>query len=430
MPLSTQVYKGARDFYPEDKQVQDYMFGIMRQVAKNYGYSEYDAPILESLDLYRAKSGDEIVSEQTYSFTDRGGREVAIRPDMTPTVSRMVAARRHELVYPLRWFSIPNLWRYERPQRGRLREHWQLNVDIFGDDTVAAEHEIISFADSLLKAYGAKPSMYEIRLNSRVLMDQLMHGYLGLNKDKSLALSKLIDKMFKINPQKYSESLDEICMGLPEGTRTKIELLLAVKSLGELPEEVQDHRAVVRLKDLIELLNETCEAQVKFDISIMRGFDYYTDVVFEVFDTDPENNRSMFGGGRYDGLVGLFGVEPLPVVGFGMGDVTLLNFLKSHDLLPELKSATDLHLLLIGDVYAGATKLASQLRQEGLNVSIDATDRKLDKKIKSADKQGAKYVLFVGDDELSKNQFTLRDLTKGSEDKLAAGQIIDHLKTT
>jgi histidyl-tRNA synthetase len=192
MALSTLPYKGARDFYPEDKRLQKYMFGIWRKVAEQFGYEEYDAPILESLDIYLAKTGEEIVNEQTYVFEDRGKRQVVIRPEMTPTVSRMVAGRRQELAYPLRWYSIPNLWRYERPQRGRLREHWQLNVDIFGVADTTAEFEMINLVDAIFQEFGAKRDMYEIRLNHRGLIDYLLADYLGLNENTRHQIGKLM----------------------------------------------------------------------------------------------------------------------------------------------------------------------------------------------------------------------------------------------
>lgn len=412
MALATQPYKGARDFYPEDKLIQNYIFSVMRDVAKSYGYQEYDAPILEPLELYKAKSGDEIVNDQTYNFTDRGGREVAIRPEMTPTVSRMVAAKRQELPYPLRWFSIPNLWRYERPQRGRLREHWQLNVDIFGEESLAADHEIISVAANLLKTFGAKPSMYEIKINSRVLVNQLMSAYFGLNDDQAQKLIRLIDKFHKTDNEKFEASLTEI-----NADHEKVKSLLNCKSLSDLPEEVKDHKSVQKIGSLLTLLEEGNITNAVFDVSLMRGFDYYTDIVFEVFDTDPENNRSMFGGGRYDGLVGLFGVEPVATAGFGMGDVTLLNFLKAHNLLPALTNETDVQMVLISDVYPQAIRLAAKLREMELNVSVDATDRKIEKKLKSADKQGIRYVLFVGEEEISSQQYPLKDLVTGKEEK-------------
>src|ERR1700712_140177 len=210
MALSTQPYKGARDFYPEDKRLQKYMFSKWREVCESFGYEEYDAPILEPLEIYLAKSGEEIVNEQTYSFEDRGGRKVVIRPEMTPTVSRMVAAKRQELAYPLRWYSIPNLWRYERPQRGRLREHWQLNVDIFGVADNAAELEMVTLIDATFKEFGATTDMYQINLNSRALIDYLLKDYLSLEADAQHAVGKLIDRMHKMERSVFIAKIDEV----------------------------------------------------------------------------------------------------------------------------------------------------------------------------------------------------------------------------
>ncbi len=421
MTLSTQPYKGARDFYPEDKQRQDYMFNTIRNVVKKHGYSEYDAPVLEPLDLYLAKTGEEIVNEQVYNFTDRGGRAVAIRPEMTPTVSRMVAARRQELSYPLRWFSIPNLWRYERPQRGRLREHWQLNVDIFGDSNVSAEFEVLAVVRDLFAGFGATPDMYRIKINSRIVINALMSDYLELDEAKAHRMIKLIDKMHKMSPEAFKDLVQEICED-DHLTKRTIEML-TITSLNDLPKEVKNLPSIESMKELGRLLQASGITNVDFDISLMRGFDYYTDIVFEVADTNPENNRSMFGGGRYDGLVGLFGVEPVPTVGFGMGDVTLANFLESNNLMPAFKNETDLVIVTIGDVYSGAANLANQLRTQNLNVSIDGTGRKIDKKIKSASKQGIKYALFVGQDELNSGEFSLKNLETGEEAKFAVEQI-------
>ncbi len=430
MALQTQPYKGARDFYPEDKRVQDYMFGVLRATVKKFGYEEYDAPILEPLDLYRAKSGEEIVNEQTYTFTDRGGREVAIRPEMTPTVSRMVASRRQELPYPLRWFSIPNLWRYERPQRGRLREHWQLNVDIFGESGLSAEHEVIQVADATMHAFGAKREMYEIRINHRELINYLTLQVWQLSDVQALSLCKLIDRMHKIEQAVFEADVDAICTPAQrdEGLPDKILATLAVRSIDDLPEDVKEHSSVAELQELLHLLNVSEITNARFDITIMRGFDYYTGIVFEVADTDPENNRSMFGGGRYDGLVGLFGVEPVPTVGFGMGDVTLQNFLTSHNLMPVLKTEIDALIVLVGDVYADAQGFIAGLREMGLNISVDATDRKIGSKLKSADKFGIRYVVFVGEKELEEEQYAIKDLVTGNEEKHSAQRLVSIIK--
>jgi histidyl-tRNA synthetase len=406
------------------------LFSKMREVVEKFGYEEYDAPILEPIDLYLAKSGEEIVNEQTYVFEDRGGRQVVIRPEMTPTVSRMVAGRRQELAYPVRWYSIPNLWRYERPQKGRLREHWQLNVDLFGISELSGDHEIILLADQILKAFGAKSSMYKIRISSRLLITYLINNYLGLDPARTLALMKLIDKMDKMEYDKFVIQIDGL-VTLNERDNdlpNKILDLLKIKKLEDLPVEVRVHPAVTRLEELIKLLESSKVNNVEFDITLMRGFDYYTDVVFEVFDTNPENNRSMFGGGRYDGLVGLFGVEPVPTVGFGLGDVTLKDFLEAHELLPELSSEVDLIVIIVGDVYAKAQPAIKELREMKVNVYVDSTDAKLDKKMKNASKMGVKYVLFIGNEELSTEQFKIRNMRTALEETHGLQRIVSIVK--
>lgn len=430
MSLSTQPYKGARDFYPEDKRVQNFVFSVWRQVAERFGYEAYDAPLIEPIELYLAKTGQEIVTEQTYVFTDRGGREVAIRPEMTPTVSRMVAARRQELAYPLRWYSIPNLWRYERPQRGRLREHWQLNVDLFGISGLEAEHEIIMVADAIMRGFGAKPDMYAIQLNSRRLMDFVLGEYLGLDETQQYTMTKLIDRMHKIEHPEFIAQADTIFTPTQReaGGPDKLHAVLGAKSLAELPEDVRQHASANSMTKLFELLAKSKITNVRFEPSIMRGFDYYTDIVFEVVDTNPDNNRSMFGGGRYDGLVGLFGVEPVPTIGFGMGDVTLINFLETHGLLPELRPPTDAYVVLIGGTYEVAQPVLAELREMGVNLALDDANNKVEKGIKNAEKKGIRHVVFIGEKELADEQFSLKDLKTGQEERHGIERLVSILK--
>lgn len=417
MALSKQPYKGARDFYPEDKRLQKYMFGVWRRVVEQFGYEEYDAPILEPLEIYLAKTGEEIVNEQTYVFEDRGGRKVVIRPEMTPTVSRMVAARRQELAYPLRWYSIPNLWRYERPQRGRLREHWQLNVDIFGVHGISAEFEMIELVDAIFRTFGAKEDMYEIRLNSRKLMDAALANYLGLSADERHAAAKLIDRFHKLSRSEFISKLDAALSAKAKenGAAEKLLSLLGAKTLKQLPPELQKLPSVTELAQMLDLLKQAGITNAVFDISVMRGFDYYTDIVFEVFDKHPDNNRSMLGGGRYDGLVGLFGVQPVPTVGFGWGDVTLMNFLQLHHLLPDLPPETDVYAVLVGDVAAAAQKPISRLRAAGINVAVDVSGRKLGDQLKTADKKGITFALIIGENELKSGTYSLKNLQSGKE---------------
>lgn len=430
MSLSTLPYKGARDFYPEDKRIQSYMFGVMRKVVEGFGYQEYDAPILEPTDLFLMKGNEEIINDQTYTFTDRGDRSVTIRTEMTPSVSRMVAAKRQELAYPLRWYSIPNLWRYERPQRGRLREFWQLNVDIFGVSGIEADHEIILIADNILKAFGAKPEMYSIKVSSRQLMHFLLHDHFRLEETQVTTLMRLIDRMHKLPEPEFVAMVEALLspMQREQGLLAVILEVLRAKQLSDLPQDVQGHPSAKVITTLMEQLTGSGVSSAVFDISLMRGFDYYTDIVFEVFDNHPENNRSLFGGGRYDGLVANFGVETIPVVGFGLGDVSLQNFLESHDLLPKLPSSVDAVAILIGDhIYGKAQKTLKTFRDEGVRLAIDSTNRKLDKQLRSADKAGVRYVVFIGDQELETERFKLKNLKSGLEEEHGIERIISIL---
>jgi histidyl-tRNA synthetase len=431
MSLPTQPYKGARDFYPEDKRLQKYLFSKMRQTVEKFGYEEYDAPILEPLELYLAKSSDEIVNDQTYAFEDRGGRQVVIRPEMTPTVSRMVAAKRQELAYPLRWYSIPNLWRYERPQRGRLREHWQLNVDLFGLDGSEAEQEIIMVSDAILKSLGAKSNMYTIKLNSRKFTNYILEEYLQLDPVQSSSMIRLIDRMHKIDRAEFIAQADALLNPSQRYTFVVERLLdvLSAERFTALPPAVQNHETLLKVKSMIERLKAADIENVVFDATLMRGFDYYTDIVFEVFDNHPDNNRSMFGGGRYDGLVGLFGVEPVPTVGFGMGDVTLANFVELHELMPTLRPETDAYVIFVGEDIASRTqKILTELRQLGLNLAVDYTDRKIGAQIKTAEKKGIQYVIIIGEQELAEERLTLKNLATGQEEKHSLARIVSLVK--
>ena len=430
MALSTQPYKGARDFYPEDKRVQNYMFSIMRRAVERFGYEEYDAPVLEPIDIYLAKTGEEIVTNETYAFEDRGSRQVALRPEMTPSVSRLVAARRQELAMPLRLFNVGGRWRYERPQRGRYREFFQLDVDIFGVEGIEAEHELIMIADNIMRAFGASRESYSIRLNNRKLMDYVLKTYLGLDDVQSYTMSKLIDRMHKIEHAEFVAQVDALCMPLQReaGAVEKLLSFLKAKRLQDIPAELKENPAVQELDVLLEMLRQVGVSNAHFDATLMRGFDYYTGVVFEVFDNHPDNNRSMFGGGRYDGLVGLFGVEPVPTVGFAMGDVTLLNFLEGHDLLPDLHPVTDVYVVLIGDVYAKAQRMVSELREIGLNVAVDPTERKPDKQIKAAVKKGIHYAIFIGEKELAEQQYEVRNLITGQSERHGISRIVSIIK--
>lgn len=302
--LSTEPYKGVRDFYPEEMAIQNYIFDVWKKTAEEAGYVEYGASILEPAELYRAKSGDEIVNEQMFTFTDRGDREVALRPEMTPTLARLVAGKRKSLKFPLRWFSIPNLFRYERPQRGRRREHWQLNCDLLGVPGEAGNIEIIKLAYQIMKSFGADDRDFVIKVSDRSRMESAFLAN-GIQPKNFSEIFHLLDK--KERTQNDEQRLKQLGYNINE-------------------------KSISTWGPLAGNLKELGITNVEFDSDIVRGFDYYTGMVFEVFDTNLENRRSLFGGGRYDNLLSIFDVEPVPAVGFGMGDITIKDFLETHNL--------------------------------------------------------------------------------------------------
>ena len=415
--LSPQPYKGTRDWYPEDKAVQNYIFATWKKTVEQFGFKEYGAPLLEPLEVYAAKSGDELAGEQTYAFTDRGDRTVAIRPEMTPTVSRMVAARRQELPYPARLYSIANFMRYERPQRGREREFWQLNVDTFGADDVAAEAETLLLADEIMKAFGASTNMYEIRVNSRELIEEMTRQYLGLDEVQAGQLVRLIDRKNKLPTEVFTTSVREILE--TDEKVARLEAVFSAESIETLPEGLAGGAAAGRVRELFVMLSSLGVSSARFDVTLMRGLDYYTGTVFEVFDVDPENNRSLFGGGRYDGLVGMFGVEPVSAVGFAPGLTTTELFLRSHNLLPDLGVGVDMYVASVGDTVLQTLQLAVKLRSRGISVETDTTGRKFDKLIKMAEKKGATEIVFVGANEIESGEYKAKNLTTGEERQVA-----------
>lgn len=402
--LSTEAYRGVRDFYPENQAVMNNIFAAWRSVCERAGYVEYEASILEPSELYKAKGADneEIVSEQTYTFTDRGDREVTLRPEMTPTVARMVAQKRRELGFPLRWYSIPNCFRYERPQRGRLREFWQLNVDLFGSRSLAADGEVIGVAYGVMRAFGASESDFVIKLGSRTHLNQIMADT-GLTPEQQKKLLGLLDRKVKMSSVDFDRELDEL----------KVNKSLLEPS--NVPPEVAE---------LIEKFTAAGINNIVYDPSIVRGFAYYTGIVFEVFDTHPDNNRALFGGGRYDNLTQLFDDEPLPGVGFGMGDETIRLFMEVRGLIPPYTPPTKVYVAVADPALAyDAQTLAGEMRQGGINVAIDFGERKLGDQIKTATKHKIPWLVVVGQNELDSGVFTVRNLESGAEEQLSRDQL-------
>lgn len=421
--LSTQPYKGTRDFYPAEMRLRNWFFGVIRRELETAGFEEYNGPMLESLDLYAAKSGEELAGKQTYNFVDRGGRSVAIRPEMTPTVARMVAAKLGEMTFPLKWFSFPNMYRYEATQRGRLREFWQVNLDIFGCDGYEADLECILAAIRILRAYGATEEMFTVRVNNRRFFNDVIEAISGEGADAK-AISKVIDRRAKVPREVYERDL--AALGLTPEKIAKIDAIygMTVREAVALCPQSVGAGELLALFDMLEKLG--LDKFCKFDFGIVRGLDYYTGTVFEVFDNAPENNRAMFGGGRYDNLVGLF-VKNAKVsgVGFGMGDVTLENFLYSHNLVPEkLGGGVKVLVARFDDVpYETYLALTESLRDAGVCASLYLGQKKFGKQLEYAVKTDCTHLVVLGGDELARGVAKIKDLAAREEREIPLNEL-------
>lgn len=408
---STDPYKGVRDFYPADMAVQRYIFDIWTATAESFGYAEYNASVLEPAALYKAKGAvnEEIVNDQTYTFTDRGDREVTLRPEMTPTVARLIAKKQKELAFPVRWFSIPNVFRYERPQRGRLREHWQFNCDIFGSTAVESDIELIALAYQTMINFGATPDMFEIRLNDRAWMNARFDEE-GFTHEQRNEMLYLLDRKAKID--NFTEEAERIA-GRP------FDLGLS---------EPDPDSSLAKTKAGLAALGIT---NVRISLETVRGFDYYTGTIFEVFDISGENNRSLIGGGRYDNLTAMFGETAVPGVGFGMGDVTIRDFLETHQLLPSnLATVADITLLPVSTKEnLAALQIADSIRASGLTCSVDLSERKIGKKLATAAAAGTTYVITIGENEVASQAYTLKHLASGAETTGPLATLLTDLST-
>jgi histidyl-tRNA synthetase len=408
--VSTEPYKGVRDFYPEDQFLQRYLFEHMERVCELFGYEEYNASILEPAELYRSKTSEEIVNEQTYTFTDRGDREVTLRPEMTPTVARMFAARERDIPRPARWYSIGNFFRYDRPQRGRLREFWQLNADLIGIDGVEADAEIIAMAHGIMRSLGAEERDFEIRVSDRRILDAV-YDSIEIAEHLRSDITRLLDRRAKIDnfPEQLASLIDTV----------KTDALI---------DQLERTTSSKYLEDLRVALEHMGVRNMVVDTTITRGFDYYTGMVFEVFDTDETNRRSLFGGGRYDNLLSLFGGEAIPAVGFGMGDVTARDFLETHNLLPEYVPSTELMLCVVEpEAMAHAIRLAQDIRREDITVAVNFTGKKIGDQIRQADKMKVPFIIAIGAKERDSGRYTVKNLSTGAEITLPADRIAEHL---
>jgi len=415
---------GFRDFPPEDLALRTRIFDAWRTVAGRYGFQEYDGPPLEPLELYVEKSGEEIVG-QLYNFTDKGGREVSLRPEMTPSLARILGARSRGMSKPIRWFSIPQLFRYERQQRGRLREHFQWNVDIVGEAGVAADAEVLAVGLDGLRALGLTERDIHARVSDRRLLAAVLAAE-GVPEEAVPAAFAIVDKVERESRDRTLARLrdeaglsGEGAAGLVETLEHGLEALRARHGgRDDVGPRLEELDAYVGTLEALGL-----GAYVTVDLRIVRGLAYYTGIVFEIFDRQGEL-RAICGGGRYDRLLELVGGEPLPAVGFGMGDVVLSELLAERGLVPEAERAVDYFVVPVGPEQRGAAlRVAQALRSRGHSVTYALRDQGVGKQLKAADREGARVALIVGPDELERGAVTARDLRDGSERLIPLGEL-------
>ena len=402
--------KGTREFYPEEMAQRNYIYANVRQAAQMFGYQEWDGPYLETIDLYAAKSGEELVKEQAFVFPDRKGDLITLRPELTPSLARMIAQKQGELAFPARWWSFGPFWRYEQPQRGRTREFFQWNVDMLGVNSPEADAELIAVAATFLKLSGLTPQLATIFVNNRRLMDA-QFTELNIPAEKRLEVSNAVDRRGKMEAEKWDQYVLNI--GMDQSQLDGLKTILADYELWQKSDEL------VRLFRTLEVLG--VKEYVKFDPNIMRGLLYYTGTVFEAFDISGSVRRAILGGGRYDNLLRDVGGDPLSGVGFAMGDVVIGIILKEKGLIPTFVPTPAPVLVTVFDesLWMESFALAAEIRASGLKATVYPEPAKLPKQFKYGDRMGMQIVLVLGPDEAASGKVTVKDLKNGVQETIS-----------
>ncbi len=417
----TQGVRGTRDFYPEDMRIRNWLFDNFRAAARSHGFEEYDSPVLEHEELYTRKQGEEI-TQQLYNFEDKGGRRVALRPEMTPSLARMVMARAGAMPTPIKWFSIPQCWRYERTQRGRGREHYQWNVDIWGSDAVQADAELLSVLVSFFQRVGLNADDLAISISSRKVLEEVL-GSLGISGDAFAATCIIVDKMDKLPAEVIEQQLSE--QGLDSSAISVIQSTLGLSDLDSLAAALgEGSGAVAELATLFDLIDSYGIADwVTFDASVVRGLAYYTGPVFEAHDRGGKL-RAICGGGRYDRLLSSLGGNDMPATGFGFGDMVIMELLNENGLVPDLPSGNqDIVIAINEDLRSAAMSVATKLRASGRSVDLVLEDKRMKWAFRHAERTGAQRLVMVMPDEWAAGNVRIKELESGKESDVAVGDL-------
>lgn len=413
-----QSVKGTRDFYPEGMAFRQWLYARIREVSESFGYQEFDGPFLERLELYAAKSGEELVKEQSFVFPDRSGEMIALRPELTPSLARMVATRSKSLVKPIRWWSFGPFWRYERPQMGRAREFFQWNIDLLGVDSPQADAEIAAIAAILFDKLGLDQTEVKLLVNNRRLAEDQLAS-LGISPERYPSIFQLIDRRDRTSPTSWEAETRR--SGLDDDQRL---------GLGEMLQDQEAWRKSDELVDFFNAVNAMGVGEyIEYDPSVIRGLDYYTGTVFEGRDRD-RRYRAILGGGRYDNLVADVGGEPIPGVGFAMGDMVIPLVIEALGKAPDLKvNPADVLVLTFGeDIQTEALQLASELRQAEVRVEWYLIPDRLAKQLKYADRQGIPLVAILGPDERSAGVVTVKDMRTGQQEQIARAELVGRIR--
>lgn len=429
--LSNNPPKGTSDWFPDEFKVRKYIFDTWRKVCESFGYEEYLTPVFEKAEIYKAKSGEDIGGKELMIMTDKAGRELAVRPEMTPSVTRMVTRNYNGMQKPVRYFSIANFVRNEKPQRGRNREFWQLNADIFGSSSLKSDIEVLTLGLEIMFSFNSPEGSFVLNINNRKLIDGVLSEVAGVGEDIRTEVVRTLDKFEKLESSGFKSRLSEL--GLSNEVIGKLELFMNSKSASELVNNLPELESNEGYKESVEIMNTLSNLGyskwINFDPSIIRGFDYYDGMVFEVFDKHPDNNRSLFGGGRYNGLAKLFVNQDIPATGFAPGDETTKLFLEAWDLIPQELFVNNTIFIPLLDENASDTilEIAQSLRSEGMNVETGVEKQAFGKALNYADKKGFRKVIIVGENEIKEGLATIKNMETGNQESLNSSELLNHL---
>lgn len=436
--LSTKPLRGMEDYYPSDLRETNWIIDTIRDVADLYSFEEFESPSLEPIEIFAAKSSDELVNEQSFIVEKKNGEKLILIPELTPSLARMITAKSQELKKPVRWFSVPTCYRYERPQKGRRREFKQINMDILGEDNLYADLEIFNIIVDIFSEFGATSEQFQIYFNNRRFIDSVCELLLQVPKEKIPMVYKILDKADKMEDSEYEKFIldtfqnEIIIQGIFKlKESTSLENLL--NRFEDIPGDFYDSKGYKELISFIQLLEDADISEYcTFSPGVVRGLDYYTGIVYEVFDTGKDNIRSIFGGGRYDDLLNLFSEEKITGTGFGMGVLMFSLFLKTYDLIPEEireKDYTDtIYIASISENVSNyALKLARMVRTEDFPCLVDYRFANLKNQLSKANELGVLIVLIIGPKEMEQNRVTIKNMRTEEQETIKIDSLIDKI---